>query len=151
MSRWPLSFEERFWSRVYKGDCWIWQGSRDGDGYGTVYFRGSAQLVHRVSWILLKGEIPDGLFVLHRCDNPPCLNPDHLFLGTQLDNMQDCAKKKRLIRDGEHNGHHKLTWDQVREIRKQLIEGKSAYSLSLFYGVTKTSIHSIKYYETWKE
>jgi hypothetical protein len=103
-ARVPLS--ERFWQKVARGDdheCWLWQASADRHGYGQIiagaYHTGSQPRplkAHRVAWELTYGPIPDGLWVLHRCDNPPCVNPAHLFLGTQTDNMRDAATKERI-------------------------------------------------------
>lgn len=94
----PLA--ERFWEKVRKSDgCWEWTGSRNAAGYGKLSegAAGSPRLrAHRVSWELANGPVPAGLWVLHRCDNPPCVRPDHLWLGTRLDNMQDCARKGRI-------------------------------------------------------
>lgn len=91
----PLTPEERFWAKVEKGpDCWEWKAFRN-KGYGKFTYNGRMYLAHRLSWILTNGPIPDGLGVLHSCDNPPCVNPDHLFLGTQLDNMRDASNKGR--------------------------------------------------------
>jgi len=94
--------DERFWSRVDKsGDCWIWTGYRDRKTYGIVERRRDGRRetrAHRWAWILTHGPIPDGLFVLHRCDNPPCVRPDHLWLGTTDDNMADMAAKGRAHR-----------------------------------------------------
>jgi hypothetical protein len=93
-----LSEEERFWSRVnIKGpdECWPWKAGVFSYGYGAFYFRQKQQKASRVAWILKKREIPDGLFVLHKCDNPPCCNSNHHFLGTQLDNMRDMISKNR--------------------------------------------------------
>lgn len=93
------SMEERFWSKVdLKGpdDCWEWQASKLPDGYGSFGVRSRVvDKAHRVSWVLKNGPIPDGMSVCHRCDNPPCVNPDHLFLGTQQDNMKDMVSKGR--------------------------------------------------------
>ncbi len=86
----------RFWQKVQKGDgCWEWQGSRNKLGYGITSLRGRAIRAHRVSWEIVNGPIPDGLLVCHRCDNPACVRPDHLFLGTQIDNLRDMRTKGR--------------------------------------------------------
>lgn len=92
----------RFWSKVSKSDdCWLWMASRcgyrykSGGGYGQFVKGRNVWYAHRVSWTIQNGSIPDGLQVLHRCDNPFCVKPDHLFLGTQLDNMKDCRSKGR--------------------------------------------------------
>jgi len=90
---------ERFMSKVQKtDDCWIWIGSHNNHGYGKMMYprKGEFIYAHRLSYILHKGEIPDGLLVLHKCDNPLCVNPSHLFLGTQLDNVHDAIHKGRL-------------------------------------------------------
>lgn len=86
----------RFWDRVDKsGECWLWFGKIEWDGYGRVKYKGKSYRAHRVAWELVNGEIEDGLLVLHRCDNPLCCNPSHLFLGTQQDNMTDKKQKGR--------------------------------------------------------
>jgi len=96
----PRPLANRFWPKVRKGDeCWEWIGARGARGYGkmTAGPRGSGHVrAHRVSWELAFGPVPDGLWVLHTCDNPPCVRPDHLWLGTRLDNMRDCARKGRI-------------------------------------------------------
>ncbi len=95
-------FIERFWARVEKTQtCWIWKGGTSGSGYGQLRIqrklRQKSLLAHRVAWVLSQTDpIPPSIQVLHRCDNPRCVNPDHLFLGTQYDNMQDMIKKGRL-------------------------------------------------------
>jgi hypothetical protein len=84
------TFEHRFWSRVDRSaGCWEWQGARNGAGYGVVSRDGRDHGAHRVAWELTHGPIPDGLFALHHCDNPPCVRPEHLYLGTAGDNLRD--------------------------------------------------------------
>ncbi|MGW2169160.1 HNH endonuclease signature motif containing protein [Streptomyces sp. NPDC001705] len=94
---------ELFWPKVQwtRDGCWEWGASRHRNGYGQFHLPGKRHaLAHRASWLLLFGPIPDGLHVLHRCDNRPCVRPDHLFLGTRVDNMQDMAAKGRRGRTG---------------------------------------------------
>lgn len=99
---------ERFWRYVQKTEtCWLWVGVKSSDGYGSMGIDGKQVGTHRVSWELHNGPIPDGKRVLHNCpggDNPTCVNPAHLFLGTQKDNVQDCIRKRRRA---EHRGTHK--------------------------------------------
>ncbi|HXI18492.1 MAG TPA: HNH endonuclease signature motif containing protein, partial [Chloroflexota bacterium] len=117
-----LPLTERFWSAVQicaEVDCWEWQLFRDKRNYGRVGIaRGkSPQLTHRVAWELANGPIPDGLLVCHSCDNPPCCNPAHLFLGTDQDNVDDMRRKGRGA-FGERSGGSKVTAEQVLEIRR---------------------------------
>ncbi len=95
----PRSTDERFFGKIEQpatgASCWIWAASRNPEGYGHFFFDGQVIGAHRYSWIRKFGAIPDGLCVLHRCDNPRCVNPEHLFLGTKDDNNQDKVKKGR--------------------------------------------------------
>lgn len=116
--------------------CWEWQGTLRRFGYGKVCFCGRSLSAHRVSWELFNGRIPNGLWVLHRCDNPPCCNPDHLFLGTRLDNMRDCASKGRA--------RSKLSIAQVVEIRDLIHSGKLVLEIAESYGVSASTIYGIR-------
>lgn len=97
----------RFWAKVQKGEgCWEWTASTE-RGYGVLWYQRRREGAHRVSWLLSRGEIPPGMFVLHKCDNPPCVNPDHLFLGDNQANLRDAAAKGRLHEPVCKNGHVK--------------------------------------------
>lgn len=117
--------KERFMEKVIpepNSGCWLWSAGEKikGGGYGAFGYKGKVARAHRVSYELFCAEIPIGLFVLHKCDNPCCVNPDHLFLGTHQDNMDDRERKNRNklpFQDGEKNHQAKLTEDDVRKIR----------------------------------
>lgn len=138
--------------RGYETPCWIWQGGLDQFGYGQTYTGGRNKArvkisTHRLAWITAYGPIPDGQWVLHRCDVPTCINPAHLFLGSNLENIADMVSKRRHAH-GERNGGAKLTPDQVREIRAA--QGVYQRDLAKRYGVSQTTIHSIRAGHTWK-
>jgi hypothetical protein len=122
----PKTQEERFWAKVIKTDvCWNWTGAKNPKGYGILHRSGKQArniLAHRVSWELHNGPIPEGMWVLHRCDNPECTRPDHLFLGTVIENMQDAAQKCRI------KGKRKLTVDQAQEIRSRYATGMFSFT-----------------------
>lgn len=150
---------ERFWAFVDKGRsdlCWIWTGGRTGHGYGSFFLDGRTQRAHRVCWEMLHGSIPDGLLVLHRCDNPLCVRPDHLFLGTHADNTRDMVHKSRggtpprLI--GERHPGARLDADIVRQIRSRYASGAITQSqLATDYGVSQGTIGFIVRGETWQD
>jgi hypothetical protein len=116
------TIEQRFWNKVDRsGSCWIWNGKKNRKGYGVQHIGSykcmSSILAHRLSWILsTREDVPEGLFVLHRCDNPPCVNPDHLFLGTLDDNNQDCKNKLRHTW-GTRHPQAKLSESDVSRIK----------------------------------
>lgn len=142
---------ERFWRHVNKGaDCWLWTGALDRYGYGRAN-RGVPSLrtgAHRVSWEIVNGEVSAGLFVCHRCDVPACVNPAHLFLGTNAENLADALKKGR-IRRGEEQGCAVLTEAQVIEIRWRLAVGDDGRALAREFGVAEMTVSSIKSGRTW--
>ena len=102
--------ESRFWARVDKrgpNECWEWTGGRKGHGYGQVFFNSKNMRTHRLSWVLKNGPIPPDLYVCHRCDNPPCVNPEHLYLGTQKQNIREAQEKGRLYNHYKDRTHCK--------------------------------------------
>jgi hypothetical protein len=145
-----------FWPKVQKGEgCWLWQAST-AQGYGLVQFEGRKQKAHRVSYMLRVGEIPaDKPCVLHSCDNPSCVNPDHLFVGTKKDNTQDMLRKGRDRHNpnsaGERNGRAVLVRADVETLRSRYAVGDGSYaSLAQEYGVTKGCIRDIVKKRTWQ-
>lgn len=152
-SQYYCSLRCRFWAKVEKvgsDDCWNWTGGRHQQGYGLFQHKGSTHKAHRFAWLLTYGSIPDNLCVLHHCDNTSCCNPAHLFLGSQTDNMRDMFKKSRQPhRYGENNARAKLTENQVKEIRGQLINGTKARILAIKYKVNQQTIWAIKYGRNW--
>lgn len=148
------SLDERFWEKVDKsGDCWVWTGAKGnlyGHGSTTAPGGGNKSMhAHRRSWEIVHGPIPDGLEVCHRCDNPPCVNPDHLFLGTHAENMADAATKGRLPR-GSRSNLSKLTEAQVTEIKARLAAGDGTAAIAKDYGVTTGNVYAIKTGRSWR-
>lgn len=152
---------KRFWAKVdrtYPDQCWNWQGSRHKDGRGLFNVNGRAEVAPRVAWRLTHGEIPDGLSVCHKCDNPPCVNPRHLELGTHSKNHTDKYKRnskarakhvlrsrKRMIqfnreRAGEKSPMARLTQDEATQIRELRANGASLAQLAERFGVSMTAI-----------
>jgi HNH endonuclease len=162
------SAEERFWEKVARrgaDDCWEWKATRSPANYGRFYINGRYEQASRVAWTLANGEIPSGLWVLHKCDNPPCVNPNHLFLGDRRDNMIDCSTKRRngahLYPEryrgcaqktlGEQNGQSKLSANQVREIRRmRREEGLLHREIAAKFGVTGTTVAGILSGKYWR-
>lgn len=146
---------ERFWLRVDRrggGDaCWPWtQGTRN--GYGRFYVGNKKYLeAHRVAYALMNGPIPEGVDVLHSCDNPPCCNPAHLSLGTHTDNMRDMESKGRSNHPrGESHTEAKLTADQVRAIRYLHSTGLRLTTIAAQFGVTPTHAGNVAHRKNWR-
>jgi hypothetical protein len=156
----PVPLETRVWSRVDKtsspNGCWLWTGTGTSHGYPTIKEGGRKTpmlMVSRLIWTWLHGPIPDGLFVCHNCpggDNPLCVNPDHLFLGTAADNSADMVRKG-LSAQGDRNGNAELTRDQVVEIRRRAAAGGVTYGqLAREYGCSRFNISAIVRRISWK-
>jgi hypothetical protein len=139
-----------FWSKVAKTrGCWLWVGLPTTKGYGRCQIAGRNLLAHRISYTLLKGAIPKGLLVCHKCDNRLCVRPAHLFLGTVLDNNRDCAAKQRNCGPrnvGEENPLAKLTTEKVREIRRSSESGKS---LAARFGIAQSVVSNVRKRKLW--
>lgn len=142
----------RFFSKVAygAGDCWYWVGARHKLGYGLA----ATGKAHRVSWELHCGSIPEGMNVLHRCDVRCCVNPDHLFLGTQADNVHDmCDKGRRRSGDirGEKNPQSKLTVEKVAAMREmRRTTGASYRAIGLAFSVTTMTAHRAITNQSWR-
>ncbi|AUR85686.1 homeodomain-like protein [Vibrio phage 1.079.O._10N.286.45.E9] len=131
--------------------CWEVEPTARG-GYGKISMLGKTMLYHRASFELHVGKIPDGMMVCHKCDNPRCVNPIHLFIGTAKDNMDDKIAKGRHVGAKKGSNHHgaKLVEWQVKEIKNLLNTGESQYKIAEMYGVSQTSINNIKTGKRWK-
>jgi hypothetical protein len=154
-----LSIYEKFrqkYSAIDNG-CWRWNGALDKDGYGDFWYIIGKDIrrnfaAHRASWELFKYEIPEGLSVLHKCDNPWCVNPEHLFLGTQLDNIRDRDSKNRWTpRYGEINPMSKLKSFQVSEIKRLLSIGKRNLDVARKFNISPQTVCGIKKNRSWRQ
>lgn len=148
---------KRFWSRIDKADeCWPWVGGTNPAGYGLLWLCGENRrtyliLAHRLSYFLATGVDPGDKHVCHRCDNPPCCNPDHLFLGTDADNVADMDRKGRR-RNGKPAKHNAtLTPEMVRQIRERRAAGETTYALADAFGVDRRSIGRLLRGLTWSD
>ena len=145
------NFINRFWGKIIINpitDCWNWNGCKDKDGYGKLFFLGVHARAHRVSYTIYKGKVMDNYCVLHRCDNPSCVNPNHLFIGTHADNNYD---RKRKNRNGNQNGilnnKVKLSQNNVVYILKH--KEKKQLELANMFGVSQTCISKIRNGSRW--
>lgn len=134
---------------VMGSECWIWRNANVKSGYGIFNYQGKLKSAHRYSYEFYKEKIPEGMDVCHTCDNRRCVNPDHLFLGTRSDNMQDCIKKERFD-VGEKHYAHKVTEKEVLEIREKYERGYQYNWLAREYGISQETIYDIVKRRTWK-
>ena len=162
--------------RLYKrrmetpSGCWEWIGARTTAGYGELVVDGKVNYTHRLSWELHNGPIPAELFVLHRCDNPPCFRPDHLFLGTHQINIADKMTKGRhrhghlygddhparkhpetFLKYGEDHHNARITWAIVREIRASYATSETKASIAKRLGLNRGTVYKIVNQQQWKE
>lgn len=172
MSRKCTPIADRLWAMVDRrgpDDCWLWKGHRKDNGYVTIGLggrRGGSIYIHRLSWLLAHPDesLPEGIEVCHTCDVRHCVNPAHLFLGTRLDNVADMWAKGRGPSGqrhgshtqpesrplGEHHPGHRLTDDNVIEIRRRLREGATERELGAEFGVQPSNVHAIKIGKIWR-
>jgi hypothetical protein len=149
-----IKIVSRFWQKVDIGDgdsCWEWQAYRMAAGYGQFGINQQVLRAHRVAWELENGPIPPGHYVCHHCDNPPCCNPAHLFIGTPADNMQDKAAKGRGAGGGFGACHAKttLTEDEARQVRRLYDEGCVGREIASSFGVSPSVVSSIGTRRSW--
>lgn len=143
---------KNFWEKVKigkKDDCWLWIGAIQKNGYGNMTIGERSPMgAHRISYMIHFGDIPKGLYVCHKCDVKRCVNPNHLFLGTNKDNLKDMREKGRSQR-GTKNGGSKLTPKDVRKIRTLLKKGIKQAKISKMYGVAQNTISRINTGQKW--
>ena len=145
----PESLSARFWRKVAKseGDCWLWTGAVNSAGYGSIGLGRSTMVAHRAAWLLVHGSLPTDLCVCHTCDVRICVNPAHLFLGTNSDNVADRERKGRnVVLRGEQHGSAKLTRDQALAIKSAA--GKQ-WDIAHAFGVSQATVQRIKAGRQW--
>lgn len=144
---------DRFWNKIDKStDCWNWQAGKDRWGYGRFRLGARSLGAHRIAYQLTYGTIPDGMCVCHRCDNPACCNPSHLFLGTDGDNARDRNAKGRAANvHGEQHGRSKFTVEDVKRIRAMYQTGQCSFrGLAKLFNVSRATITDLITHKTWK-
>lgn len=148
----PQNTPSKFWSRVSRGlpdECWNWLGAKSRGGYGNVRFQNKFYRAHRLAYELENGPFGDGLLVCHRCDNPLCCNPNHLFLGTPKDNVLDAVGKRRMSVCSK-NGRALFTDDEALLLRDMYRGGITATSIARHLGLSKITVWMLCAGKTWK-
>ena len=153
----PEAVQQRFWSYVEKSEgCWIWTGGTNADGYGGFWLSKTETSsvrrkwrASRLAWIWEHGPIPPGMFVCHKCDVPACVRPDHLFLGTNRENMRDAASKGRVCKGVSHH-LAVLTPEAVRDIRRRAANGEIHFHIAKSLGINSGTVWKILNGLTWK-
>lgn len=139
-------------SSISPNGCRVWQGKKhDAMGYARIEVDGRMQYVHRLSWERAHGPVPDGMVLMHSCDNPSCINLNHLSIGTQQENVRDMVRKGRCDRRGDKANPAKLTWSQVRELRQLDAAGISRRELSRHFGISVSQVDNIRHNRHWIE
>lgn len=148
-----MTIQERFWVKATQTPiCWYWIGATNQKGYGRFFFHGKNTHAHRVAWILTNDNIPEGSHVLHRCDNRSCVNPEHLWLGTNYDNVMDKVKKGRAQGMPNNKFNAKLKPETVIEIRRVAKEqGLNQSGVSRLFGIPRHTAWNILERRTWKD
>lgn len=144
---------DKFYSRIEfrdNSDCWWWTGPKTPSGYGCFAPKHKVMYsTHRLAWEINKGPIPTGMHICHICDNPPCVNPDHLFIGTNQDNVNDRVAKGRQQR-GQSHGQSILTEDHITQIRALVHYGVKQTTLARMFGVKRSTVNEAVLYHTWR-
>lgn len=141
---------EFWWNVDISGECWLWTGGHSSGGYGTFYSGGKSYRAHRVAYALANGATPAGLTVRHGCDNPTCVRPEHLEIGTQAENVIDRdSRGRRRPPKGEANGNAALTWAAVEEIRAAHASGLNQCQIARQVGVHRTTVGRVVRGEAW--
>ena len=148
--------ENRFWIKVIvleENNCWEWISKKDEDGYGRFWLHEKMQGAHRISYTLKYGQISKGLWILHKCNNTSCVNPNHLYAGTIKDNVRDSINSGTLFLlrvKGENRPNAKLKESEIRDIRNMLKNGEPQKDVILKYGLDSSHISAIKNRRIWK-
>ncbi len=150
-----LADKKRFWSKVdFSDDCWLWTAGKSHNGYGMFFMlqdgRKTMQRAHRIAYQHCFGNVPDGMLVRHSCDNPACVNPDHLLLGKASDNSCDMVKRGRSQK-GESHSQAKLTESDIREIRcmHHIAVEIPSRQVAAMYGVSPRTIRDVRSRRSW--
>ena len=159
MTKHNLTIEDRFWSKVDKGSadgCWEWTGNKHKFGYGTISIDGRPRATHRVSWEIHNGNIPEGTgyhgtCICHKCDNPSCVRPEHLFLGSVQENNNDMVKKgRRSSQKGANNPRSKINSTQARVIRRHANRNLMTHKeIGSIFSISSSSVAGIKSLRRW--